>query len=521
MSVDLRYYIAIDAAQADAELARLHKEATTAAGSQDRMTAATKATTTALKDEAAAAKQATTATTEVAASTEKAAAAKLTLQQRVAKLPDLLGKQAAAISLVSSSLEGMGGNVGKAVAGAGQLAAAYGAGGPFALALVAGIALVDQLTQHWKALNDEEDRNLKAKYAGIDAQTDKLSKLRAEIADLQKEADPAAARAAQREAIAADIARLSIESQSLMRRAEIVKTTREEAQTLRANARLLDEERGLLTQKLTLMAKIKMNGEPTGARGASPSSSTSSSDLAAGLDVTGEAARQERRRKAWRAGEDALRAEQAVADESAAASAQVMQEQRLAAEDKMREIRRASEDNDYEQRLAAEQRFWSDVAGYATAGAGIVAGVSTQLIADLISGQEKALERAGLAFMAQAGQALVGYGIQAIGRGVLEASSLITAPLAPASFAAGAALIGAGVSLGGVSAGLGALMGGGANKGAAERGPSPRSSSSANTGPSTTSVTYIYAPSRDEGAAIVTQAGKRADARGFEKEKVR
>jgi hypothetical protein len=127
----------------------------------------------------------------------------------------------------------------------------------------------------------------------------------------------------------------------------------------------------------------------------------------------------------------------------------------------------------------AEKKHAEDQAQMATQAVGIVAGASTQLVSDMISGQEHALERFGLSIMAQAGQALVSYGIQAIGRGVLEASSPLTAPLAPASFAAGAGLVTAGVGLGGVAGGLGNLMGSGGGDGESKRttrdpGASPR-----------------------------------------------
>jgi hypothetical protein len=107
----------------------------------------------------------------------------------------------------------------------------------------------------------------------------------------------------------------------------------------------------------------------------------------------------------------------------------------------------------------AEKKHAEEQAQYATQAVSIVAGASTQLVSDMVSGQEQALERFGLSIMAQAGQALVSYGVQAIGRGVLEASNPITAPLAPASFAAGAGLVSAGVGLGGVAGGVGSLMG--------------------------------------------------------------
>lgn len=171
----------------------------------------------------------------------------------------------------------------------------------------------------------------------------------------------------------------------------------------------------------------------------------------------------------------------------------------------------------------AEAQAMADIA---MQGAGMVVGVSSQLLADLITGQDKALEAFGVSVMAQAGQALVGYGIQAIGRGVLEASGVVTAPLAAASFATGAGLIAAGVGLGGASAALGQISAGGSlfqklpddkaaktstgvNRGAPRAGKG---------GASSINVTVIYGgasgPTADQGARAVVQAFNRAEKRG-------
>jgi hypothetical protein len=91
------------------------------------------------------------------AAIDGASAKQATFQERVAKLPDMLGKQAAAISLVSSSLDGMGGSVGKVVAGAGQVAAAFGAGGPLAAALVAGMGGITLATKHFNDMREAAD----------------------------------------------------------------------------------------------------------------------------------------------------------------------------------------------------------------------------------------------------------------------------------------------------------------------------------------------------------------------------
>jgi hypothetical protein len=160
----------------------------------------------------------------------------------------------------------------------------------------------------------------------------------------------------------------------------------------------------------------------------------------------------------------------------------------------------------------AERKHAEDQAQMATQAVGIVAGASTQLVSDMISGQEHALERFGLSIMAQAGQALVSYGIQAIGRGVLEASSPLTAPLAPASFAAGAGLVTAGVGLGGVAGGLGSLMGSAGGDGESKRttrdpGASPRRGTGTSPGgPVVLNLTYGAAgPLPEDTARLISR----------------
>lgn len=506
MTTDMRYGIAIDAAQANTELQRIRTEVTTLAGQENALAKATDTATAALTKQGAAA----------AATSPKVE----TFQQRVAKLPDLLGKQAAAISLVSSSLEGMGGQVGKAVAGAGQIAAAFGAGGPFAAALVGGIAIIDRLTTYWKELNDEEERNIKLKFAGVDAAKSKTDALRAEVAELRKQADPEQARADARKAIADELRTLEITRDQLRRRAEIVGTTKEQAAMARAESGLLDEQRKLLMEKLTLMAQIRdAQRSTTSSRGgAAPEAVGDTADGMAAIDLS--ARRAAKRKRAWAAADEAASSEQRARDESDAASQLQIQEDLAAAREKQRRIEEASDDHSYQVRERRTQEFYAAISGYAQQSASIIAGASTQLIADLISGQEHALERFGISVMAQAGQALIGYGVQAIGRGVLELSSPLTAALAPASFAAGGVLIGAGVGFGGVAGGLGGLMGG--DSGGSARGASPRTSTGttgAQAGP--TQITVIYAPSRDEGAAAVALAGKNAERRGLTKTRTR
>jgi hypothetical protein len=170
----VKYTITADATQANNELAKVDKAAVSLVGNERALTTETNKATAALKEQG---KVAST----TAASTE-------TLRQRIGKSAEGLSKQAAAISLVSSSMEGMGGSVGKVVAGAGQMAAAFGAGGPFALALVAGLAAVDAFSSHLATLNREQDELIAKTYGPVEAAAGQMQKAERDVAALRRDA---------------------------------------------------------------------------------------------------------------------------------------------------------------------------------------------------------------------------------------------------------------------------------------------------------------------------------------------
>jgi hypothetical protein len=170
----VKYTITADATQANTELAKVDKAAVSLVGNEQKLATETNKATAALKEQG---KVATTTAT----STE-------TLRQRIGKSAENLSKQAAAVSLVSSSMEGMGGQVGKVVAGAGQMAAAYGAGGPFALALVGGLAAVDALSSHLATLNREQDELIAKTYGPVEAAAGQMQKVERDLAALRRDA---------------------------------------------------------------------------------------------------------------------------------------------------------------------------------------------------------------------------------------------------------------------------------------------------------------------------------------------
>jgi hypothetical protein len=166
----VKYTITADASQAISELAKVDEAAASLVGNEEALATETAKATKALADQG---KVAST----TAASTE-------TLRQRIGKSAENLSKQAAAVSLVSSSMDGMGGQVGKMVAGAGQMAAAFGAGGPFAVALVGGIALIQGMTDHFETARLEAEKLDDVKFHKM---TDGIVKLSKSVQDIKTE----------------------------------------------------------------------------------------------------------------------------------------------------------------------------------------------------------------------------------------------------------------------------------------------------------------------------------------------
>ena len=82
-------------------------------------------------------------------------------------LQQKMAPAAAAISGVSAALGDSAGAAGKAVAAVGQMTAAFGAGGTFAVAIVAATLAVNKLQQSWDDTIAAQDRALNAQYAGL------------------------------------------------------------------------------------------------------------------------------------------------------------------------------------------------------------------------------------------------------------------------------------------------------------------------------------------------------------------
>jgi hypothetical protein len=511
---ELKYEIRVDAGQADAELRRVHTSATTLAGAEREVERAVTQSNVALRQQAPAAKQ--------------AASGMQALQQQAGKAAGVLGKQAAAIAILSQNLGEANGSVGKLVQGAGQMAAAFGAGGPWAAALVGGLALVGQLTKHLDETTAARDRAFDEKWKQVDEQSKRVNALREEVRLLNKELDDPNKRFLdmQERAMALQAEAYRLENAALS-------DADGQRDNMRARARFMLAEAKALEAVVDTRLRINRirSEEAEEAKAAEQAEERRAKALERAKAARAEELQMVREFARAVNYDDPDAADKRLADE---AKARREEQERIAAdnaewqrrsdaqmqliyldalkseEDARRESqRRIREENEHHlQEMAAQN------AVYAMQATGIVAGASQQLIGDLISGQEQALEQFGVSIMAQAGQALVSYGIQAIGSAALQAS-LGNLPGAAVQGATGAGLVAAGVGLGGVSAGLGNLMGGGGGQRERRLPGSMAAPQQTGSGGTVIQITYAGAsgPTADQGGRAVVEGMARAQRR--------
>jgi hypothetical protein len=154
------------------------------------------------------------------------------------------------------------------VAGAGQLAAAYGAGGPFAVALVGGMALIQGVTDHFEDARLEAERLDDVKFHKMTDGIVKLSKavqdIKTETQGLMRELDPEGAKVQDLFAVAeesmklrADANRLS--NQSMAADKVIAFADR---QRMRKEADLMIEKADALEAKVEVMNKLIERDKP-------------------------------------------------------------------------------------------------------------------------------------------------------------------------------------------------------------------------------------------------------------------
>lgn len=341
-------------------------------------------------------------------------------------------------------MSGMGGEIGKAVAGAGQVAAAFGAGGPLAAGFVAGMFAVDAFTRALQNMNAAQDAAIAKQFAATDGVYARVIRSRAESDRMR-------------------LAAMTEEQRLMLRQTELIKQKSEAEQAAARlggsfyddqrkahenEAKALNEEIILIGQ---LVLKKKMDAEETKKLLASPKKVVAKQEAQDVIDVD-EWLMLQRGQLMAEASENRARAAQEEIDQAASTSKALAMQAREAQEE-----RYAIEFEGWQKRRDLEKQQQEMVAGITEQYAGRLAGIGQNLVADLVAQREHAFERAALTIAAEAGQVLIGEGVKLAGFAVTSALTG-NLPVAAAQGAGSAGLIAAGVGLGGAAMGLGGLL---------------------------------------------------------------
>lgn len=494
------------------------------------------------------------------------------LQKGAQALQGRLAPAAAAISGVAGALGQAGGEAGKVVAGIGQLTAAFGAGGPFGVAVVAASLGIDALSKHWQDLTKAQDAALASIYGttqgyvkSLDEARTRLASARGELTaalrggrELTPEERKSQLRAEAAGRIAAAEATLKqAQAETDLRKAttlaadlsisegeaRVMLTKRREAD-IRIATRALDIEREALQTRINAVSveeslrrkkeeedrKAKAREERArGGGGAGIPTGDVQGMLAKeradrlkmltdfGADV--EKARAEQAQAAADAAEEAVRAEIADREKWTDYELSLIK----AKEDEKTKIEQAAA----EKRKAIREEEIRDA--QSTYGALVTNAASAlgTFVAESAAGQEAALANLLKAASQQAGGFVMLQGGQLIAEGIRNTFSVITAPLGAAQIAGGAGLVAAGAAIqaGGplaVSSLLGQSGGTGAAAASGTAGDPGARARPVRTMPGEgggTQLTIVYGglsgPTADDGARALKKGEQRARRRGY------
>jgi hypothetical protein len=491
------------------------------------------------------------------------------LQKSAQALQAKMGPAAAAISGVSSALGQTGGQAGKVVAGVGQLAAAFGAGGPLGVAMVAASMGVDALNAHWQDLTKAQDAALSSIYGATQGYVKSLDDARSRLASARQELATAARggkeftpderkqqlreEAAGRIAAAEATLRQAQSTAELAKAASLAKdigvsegearlmlTTVREAQIKLATRQLAVEKESLQTRINAIsieetLAKRKAEADakekareaaragakviPTGdVQGMLAKERSERLQMMTDFGAEVEQQRAEQARAAAAAAEEAVRAEIADREKWDAYEldlAKAKEDERL----------RIEKDAAQERKRIREQEIADAQSTYGALVTSAAQALGT-FVAETAAGQEDALATLLKAGSQQAGGFIMLQGGQLIAEGIRNSFGVATAPLGAAQIAGGAGLVAAGaaVQVGGPLA-VNALLGqagggasssrtGGGDPGARAR--APRMTPGEGGG---TQLTIVYGglsgPTADDGARALKKAERRAARRGY------
>jgi hypothetical protein len=506
----VKYTITADASQANSELAKVDKAAASLVGNEKALATETAKATAAIREQGKVASTAAVATATAAGSTRNMGQAALE---------------------ASRGLEDLQYGIGGVVNNIPSLVMALGGGMGLTAAISLGAVAVNQLAKNFGAVDPAAKEASQKAREHVKGLRDEIEGLSQDLRSLQVGAERAAMEA-QAEIVgrAAQAAQAALSPLGGIDRFERLKDRTDLPLAIAENigkASVAMNELDLEMSKLAGMRRIQVekdaqrkidlavdaaNAETERESASNKSSLNNESELAklrydifiAGLDSEDKALKEvnDARRKDAKAQKEQEAKDVADSfkemDRERAKNQKTMdreraKNQKTADKEKLKQEKKSLKDIEAEQERHAKQNEQ-----YATQAVGIVTGATQQYVEARIKGEKNAEAAFAASIMAQAGQALVSYGVQAIGRGVLEASSPLTAALAPASFAAGAGLIVAGTGLGGIGAGIGHTAAGGTigkelpdKKAAKDKGASPgRGGSGSGGGPLVVNVAY-------------------------------
>lgn len=461
------------------------------------------------------------------------------LQKGMGQLKERLEKQAAAIAVVSHAFGQHDSAVGKAVSSIGTLAAAYGAGGPFGLALAAAIPIVEGLNQAFKDMEQGSiaySQSVSAIGPNITRMTnDALKPARDTLASINAEFRNLGVTVAE--------ARLRVVSDAYQSTsASIEALERNRSKFMQRTDLPADIKDAIAKQTLRRLEEMRANqgellaGYETASAQAASIAAANDKPTTSGGDSTDYASLRSRRLNAAQGRLDAAagrhqgrldsadleqfdRVQKARAEIAEETNRRMLEDQKAYHEENMRMA---------EQEMQARQKQAGEYAGIAaTMAAALGSAAATAAFS-----QEEAFKL----FVSAASQAAGGFitleGGKLIASGIAALASPIPNPMGFASIAGGLGLVAAGaaVTTGGPmavqqlmgQAGAGSSGGGGSNIEAARTsgvGGSRGGGRGSNYGGGGTNITIVYGgasgPTADDGARAVVGALRRAERRGF------
>lgn len=500
-----------------------------------------------------------------------------TLREAMKGFQQKLGPAAAAISGVSTALGQTNGEAGKALAAIGQVAAAFAAGGPLGAGLAAGTYAVDALSQSWERQIKAQDDALSGIYRATEGYVKNLQTARGELEKARgefvaaarggRELTPEERKQQLRDEAAGRIAAAEAAAQQARAQVDLAKATelaatfdmtfgqarllleKTRASNIRIADRALEQEKEALQTRINAITVAEtMRKKAEEEKGQNEFLADSIADIAAQQRAAAAAARERNRveaemRTAQRSDPTlsfraykfkglATKDDDIEADIDRWATAAT----ELRAFEKLKtDIIKEATDERLRLGLEAAQRHqeivqqeYAVIADTVVGAVGVMTSATQDYLDARIKGEEDAEAAFAAAIMRQAGQALISFGTQAIGRGILELSSPVTAPLAAGSFAAGGALIAGGIALGGAATAVMHTAAGGTvgqpvptstSGGGGDMAARARPARPGTAGAGGTNLTIIYGglsgPSADDGARALGKGLERARRRGI------